>query len=197
MSDKTVNFDKTAGQPAVEIKAPMRETRATDPEPPVIKEILEDVPADLFSKTPPPKPRPERVAICKAHIDAFSNTIKAGQTDTVAVETATIGMATMLELLETLNYTDIAEVLDYQMEVIVESLAAGKKAYDKGYVFIGMYSLANINTRNHFVRMLNLFITYAKLRDKSKLETKCSVGYSLEFVKSENGRKSINAYFTN
>lgn len=195
MSDKTINLDKAVGQPAVEIKAPVQETKPAEPVPTVIKEILEDAPADMFAKSAPANSRPERVSICKAHIDAFAGTIKAGQTDEVAVETATLGMAKMLELLETLNSSDVAEVLDYLMKVIVESNDAGKKAFDKGYVFVGMNSLSNINTRNHFVRMMNLFTTYAKLRDKSKLETKCSVGYSLEFVKSENGRKAIAAYF--
>lgn len=199
MSDKTVNLDKQTDKqsekPAVEIKAGAEQQPKGAETVPVIEKILEEAPADMFAKSAPANSRPERVKVCKAHIDAFAGTIRAGQTDEVAVATATLGMAKMLDLLETLNASDVTEVLDYLMKVIAATNEAGTKAFDKGYVFVGLEALTSLSTRQHFVRMMTLFTTYAKLRDKSKLSSRCSVGYSLEYVKNENGRKAIAAYF--
>lgn len=202
MSDKTVNLEKPTDKPSEKTPVAVRAGTEQQPNPaetketvPTIAKILEEAPADMFAKSAPANSRPERVKICKAHIDAFAGTIRPGQTDEVAVATATLGLSKMIELLETLNASDVSEVLDYLMKVISETNEAGTKAFDKGYVFVGLDSLTSLSARQHFVRMMNLFTTYAKLHDKSKLGTKCSVGYSLEYVKDENGRKAIAAYF--
>ena len=94
-----------------------------------------------------------------------------------------------------LNASDVTKVLDHLMKTIVSSTENGQKAFDKGYMFGGLNGIAGVAERQHFVRMMNLFTTYAKLRDKSKLGNRVSVAYSLEGVQLEAGRKAITAYF--
>lgn len=199
MSEKTVALDKAAetDKPAVEIKgSPAEQQPAAKPEvTPGIQKILDEAPAGLFDKSEPAGSRPERVTICKAHIDAFAGTIGAGQTDHQAVETATSGMSKMVGLLETMNASDVSKVLDHLMKSVVESVEAGRKAFDKGYMFGGLDGISGTVERQHFVRMMNMFTTYAKLRDKSKLGNRVSVAYSLEYVQNDAGRKAISAYF--
>lgn len=198
MSEKTVALDKATEQdkPAVEIKASAA-PQVTEKTETVqsIQKVLDTAPAGLFDKTEVAGSRPERVTICKAHIDAFAGTVMAGQTDHQAVETATSGMSKMIGLLETMNASDVSKVLDHLMAAIVDASEKGQKAFDKGYMFGGLNGIVGVVDRQHFVRTMNLFVTYAKLRDKSKLSNKCSVAYSLEYVKNDAGRKAIAAYF--
>lgn len=188
-------------KPAVEIKAPLLVEQTPAPQKPTsiverVEQILEEAPADMFGKAQPAGSRPERVTICKAHITAFANVVGPGQTDTAAVQTAFIGLSNTMGLLETLNNADVAKVLDHLMTAINGIDGKPNKAFDKGYVFLGLDALPSTNDRERYVRMMNLFTTYAKLRDKSKLSSRVSVAYSLEHVKSDAGRKAITAYFS-
>lgn len=196
-TEKTPAPAPATEKPATEVKVDV--SGAAD-KPTVAEKLvaeLDAAPADLFAKQGDTSSNPTRVNVCIAHVKAFAETVVPGQTDDEAVATATNNMSTMFGLLETLNTADVTKVLDTVMETVTGGESRNFcKAFDKAYSFIGLAAIKSSAERERFVRMMNLISTYAKLRDKSKLETRVSVSYSLDLVKNEAGRKAIHAYFS-
>lgn len=150
-------------------------------------------PADLFqnSELPVNSANPTRVKLVTELVKDYVAKTGTTVSDQDQVAAAQRGLYTAVKLLCMLNGSDLTKVSDFLVETITND-KNGSFGMDYVFRYIGSVSPTD---RDNTTRVLNLFVQYAGLTNKSKLSNFVDVEYAVGKVVDPIAKKQLAAYF--
>jgi hypothetical protein len=150
-------------------------------------------PAGLFQNSDKPvnTANPTRVKLITELVKDYVAKTGTAVSDQDQVATAQRVLYTAVKLLCMLNGSDLTNVSDFLVETISTN-KNGSFGMDYVFRFIGGVSPTD---RDCTTRVLNLFVQYAGLTNKSKISNFVDVEYAVEKVADPIAKKQLAAYF--
>lgn len=150
-------------------------------------------PLDLFKgATVQASSNPERVKVIANLVTDYSKAVGVNQGDLATARSATLGLYNAIKMLVTLTGTDLTNAVDH----LLATIRADKiEAFGEAYLFRAADAISDKNVRDNFNRLMNLFVQYANLSDRSKIRKFADIDYSVALITDVAVRKQLAAYF--